>query len=108
MVNKNIVSISAGRTHSLAADINGTLYSWGSQIAEGADTGWLGINSAATAGYTPAIISTASMGVFVSVATGRCHSLALTRDGSIYTVCLIVKSNKVVGWKHVLPIWRRR
>jgi alpha-tubulin suppressor-like RCC1 family protein len=88
-IGKSFVSISAGRTHSLAADINGTLYAWGSQTAEGADTGWLGINTTTATSFTPVIISTANMGQFISVAAGRCHSLALTRDGSIFTVIIL-------------------
>lgn len=73
----DIVSIAAGYTHSLAVDVNGQVYAWGSN-----GSGQLG-NNKTDDSSTPQEVLTVRDAVQVS--GGNDTSMALTADGKIYT-----------------------
>ena len=71
--------VSAGQSHSLAVGSDGNLYAWG-----GNTNGQLGDGT--TTNQTAPIMVAAPAGVkFVQVSAGGSHSMALDRDGNIWT-----------------------
>ncbi len=80
-----IRSICTGSTHSLAVDEFGVVFGWGNNVQY-----QLGLTGSSFANPT-AIVTTSTTGVLlynqsvVQVACGNYHSLALTRNGTIWT-----------------------
>jgi len=72
----NVISLAAGKEHSMALKKNGTVWTWGSN-----DKGQLGIGSTQNKNH-PVIIETLSD--IVAIAAGGQHSLALDDDGAIW------------------------
>ena len=71
--------VSAGQSHSLAVGSDGNLYAWGNNT-----NGQLGDGT--TTNQTAPIMVAAPAGVkFVQVSAGGSHSMALDRDGNIWT-----------------------
>ena len=71
--------VSAGQSHSLAVGSDGNLYAWGNN-----EDGQLGDGT--TTSRTAPIMAAAPAGVkFVQVSAGGSHSMALDRDGNIWT-----------------------
>ena len=71
--------VSAGQSHSLAVGSDGNLYAWGNN-----EDGQLGDGT--TTNRTAPIMVAAPAGVkFVQTAAGGSHSMALDRDGNIWT-----------------------
>ncbi|KAL7678858.1 putative regulator of chromosome condensation 1/beta-lactamase-inhibitor protein II [Plasmopara halstedii] len=78
-----IVQVACGGFHAIATDINGHVFTWGSNLR-----GQLGYTSSETsirAGKMPSALESLR-GLYVSsVACGEYHSLALTADGCVYS-----------------------
>lgn len=74
-----IVSISTSYYHTLAADANGTCYSWG-----GGENGTLGQGYEKLEQIVPRRLIGLSSKKIVQVAAGRYHSLALSNSGRVY------------------------
>jgi alpha-tubulin suppressor-like RCC1 family protein/phosphodiesterase/alkaline phosphatase D-like protein len=78
----NIENVAAGNTHSLALDIDGTVWAWGAndrgQLGDGTNNGHI----------LPAKVKdaagTANLSGIVAIAAGDGYSLALSLDGKIY------------------------
>ncbi len=71
--------IAAGEVHS-AAIVNGHLYTWGNDTS-----GQLGIGGIGAEVWVPAEVTGITDAVFVDVACGSDHTIALTDDGEVYT-----------------------
>ncbi len=76
---KPIVAISAGGAHSLAVDIEGTVYAWGAN-----DSGQLGDGTTTSRPEPRAITGGALAGrVVTAISAGARHSVALSDSGSV-------------------------
>src|SRR5581483_7492314 len=71
-----VVSLAAGRAHSLALRSDGTVWAWG------ADTN--GLASASTAASSTLPFRVGGLRDAVAIAAGTAHSLALTTDGTVW------------------------
>ncbi|MBF0450343.1 MAG: cadherin domain-containing protein [Candidatus Magnetomorum sp.] len=76
----DIIGIDAGYAHSLALQNNGTVWAWGSNTQGQLGTGKSGAD---TSEDTPNLIQT--LDNCVSVAAGYGHSVALKKDGTVWT-----------------------
>lgn len=74
-----ITAIACGRTHSIAIDAAGALWSWG-----GGDDGALGHGDTRTRSEPERCMALATK-VMVGVACGSRHSLALSSEGALYS-----------------------
>jgi alpha-tubulin suppressor-like RCC1 family protein len=72
----NVISLAAGKEHSMALKKNGTVWTWGSN-----DKGQLGTGSTQNQNH-PVLIETLSD--IIAIAAGGQHSLALQDDGTIW------------------------
>ena len=68
----NVVSVSAGKTHALALDINGNVWVWGDN-----SLGQLGIDNI---GFIQQPIKLNSLSNIVSISAGTTHSLVLNTN----------------------------
>ena len=71
--------VSAGRSHSLAVGSDGNLYAWGDNTSGQLGDGTTTNRTASTSVAAPAGVR------FVQAAAGGSHSMALDRDGNIWT-----------------------
>ena len=78
----NVVSIAAGKEHSMALKQNGTVWTWGAN-----DKGQLGIGSTINQSNPVAVKKSSSeiLTDIVAIAAGGQHSLALQDNGTIWT-----------------------
>ena len=76
----DIIAIDAGYAHSLALQDNGTVWTWGSNTNGQLGNGKSGID---TSEDTPTLIQT--LDNCVDVAAGYGHSVALKKDGTVWT-----------------------
>ncbi|XP_070804586.1 probable E3 ubiquitin-protein ligase HERC6 [Pituophis catenifer annectens] len=76
---QTIISISCGKEHSLAISSQGKVFSWGAGGFEQLGTGRLKDSS------TPTKIYSLSMYNVIQVACGHYHSIALTKDGRLFS-----------------------
>lgn len=85
LAGKRIVQIAAGEYHSLALADNGRVYAWGWNAGGRLGLGWE--DEFASVPVPTAVIHTGALnGAFVtSIAAGDAHSVALTRDGNVFT-----------------------
>lgn len=82
LVNKKVIGIAAGDTHSLAVDDAGQVYAWGGNVF-----GPLGQGSGypSSGSTVPLVVGGALAGkVVAAVAASSSFSLALTREGEVY------------------------
>lgn len=73
----SVIAISAGYSHSLALNSNGTVLAWGSN-----SSGELGDGSTTTR-YTP--VQVTNLGSVTAIAAGSSHTLAVKSDGTVWT-----------------------
>jgi alpha-tubulin suppressor-like RCC1 family protein len=79
----NVWAVAGGQWHTVAADTNGTVWTWGSNVDGSANgNGELG-DGTYTNHYTPLAISGVSN--VIAVAAGASHSMALRSDGTVWT-----------------------
>ncbi|MEO5368133.1 MAG: FecR domain-containing protein, partial [Magnetococcus sp. WYHC-3] len=78
----DVIAIAAGPAHSLAVTRDGTVWAWGQN-----NRGQLGDGTTNSRAYpVPAKLRDGTpLGSVVAVAAGACHSVALRRDGSIWS-----------------------
>lgn len=76
--NREIVAIAAGTRHSMALDIYGRVYAWGSN-----DSGQLGDGTAKDR-YKPVTVQGLEGIDIISISTGTVFSMALGMDGKLY------------------------
>jgi alpha-tubulin suppressor-like RCC1 family protein len=77
--NSGWVAITAGMSHSLAQQANGTIWAWGSNIS-----GQLG-NGNATSQSAPVLVLNQGVAPFVAMAAGDAYSVARLADGSLWS-----------------------
>ena len=83
MAGKTITQVAAGGGHSIALASDGTVYTWGLNVA-----GQLGNGNTGTDSNVPVAVSTGeelSGKTITQVAAGIAHSIALASDGTVYT-----------------------
>lgn len=78
--NVTSVSVSAGRDHVLMLASNGCVYAWGNN-----EYGQLGIDNGGTTLTFPTLVSVLQNKDIVAIAAGAQFSLALSRNGQIYS-----------------------
>lgn len=86
---EDIVSVAAGRTHSLALRADGTVWTWGyashGQLGTGNDGLISGLDPDSNPiGYTPFAVPVCGLVDIVSIAAGDSHSLALDDNGQAF------------------------
>jgi len=79
LAGKEIVSIAAGRKHSLALTSDGQVIAWGEN-----NSGQLGNNSTTSSPTPAAVTGVLADKTVVGIAAGENHSLALTSDGQVF------------------------
>ncbi len=78
---KNVISVAAGASFSLALCSDGSVAAWGSN-----STGQLGINSTVRSSTPVQVVATGALSgkKVIAVSAGNSHSLALCTDGTVY------------------------
>jgi hypothetical protein len=88
LAGKKIIAIAACMYHSLAVDVNGTVWTWGTNSISGLpnDFGWLGGGDVSiTDSYVPRAIPAGILPTDVtSVHCGKFHSVVLTKSGQVW------------------------
>ncbi|NDI35183.1 S-layer homology domain-containing protein [Chengkuizengella sediminis] len=78
---KTIIQVSAGASHTVALDSEGTVFTWGNN-----STGQLGDNTTEQKNEPQEITIEVNDGVMITqVTTGRYHTVVLASDGTVYT-----------------------
>jgi alpha-tubulin suppressor-like RCC1 family protein len=82
---ESIVNAAAGHWHSLAVSKKGTVYAWGSNKQQQLGVPAAALQEGANASTTPLMIAALRGADVTQVACGALHSMAVTRDGDVYT-----------------------
>ena len=80
---QTITQVACGAFHTLATDLNGHIFAWGSNSK--GQLGFLSPGTAAVVVETPSVVEDLRGVYMSSVACGEYHSLALSSDGCVFS-----------------------